>query len=228
VTLAARCPQVLKQLKVKGKKLNMLDRLITLAPKLLAQIVKLTHVDIPRGSHISAKTVIKSGFGVTAGACFGWADTKGFHMVGVHGKVGVMAKLGGNLLAGAHALPARPAAAPRSSSRLRPRRDSSRTRTRMRRHSPHALVRHAQSGGLRAGSTCYRCLTPRPADGACCAVCRPAPLAEEGQGDHRLWQRCARAGLHAARQGRNWGARRAGRGAATWCDPCKFFCSAVI
>ena len=55
-----------------------------------------------QGSHITAKTTLKSGFGASAGVCLGWADTRGFHMVGVRGKVGAVAKIGGDLMAGLH------------------------------------------------------------------------------------------------------------------------------
>ena len=41
--------QVLKELRVReGQKLRYIDRLIQLAPWLLSQIVKVTHVDIPK------------------------------------------------------------------------------------------------------------------------------------------------------------------------------------
>lgn len=79
-----------------------MDRLVKLAPWLLAQIVRLTHVDIPDRCHIQAKTTVRTGVGVDAGVCLGWADTEGYHMLGVKGKVGVMAKLGGDLMAGLH------------------------------------------------------------------------------------------------------------------------------
>jgi hypothetical protein len=96
--------QVLMCLKREGgaSEIKVIDQVIKLVPWLLGQIIKLTHVDIPAGSHIFARATVKTGYGIDAGICLGWKDTKGFHMVGVRGKVGVMAKIGGDLMAGLH------------------------------------------------------------------------------------------------------------------------------
>ena len=78
------------------------DWLIKAAPWLLGQIIRLTRVDIPKGSRVRARAAIKSGVGADAGLCLGWTDTKGYRMVGLQGQVGLIAKLGFNLLAGLH------------------------------------------------------------------------------------------------------------------------------
>lgn len=94
--------QVLKQLRRKRGEIKGLDRMIRMAPWILSQIIRITHVDIPRGSKIRARAVIKSGVGINAGVCLGWTDTKGYHMIGVQGKIGAIAKVGGDLMAGLH------------------------------------------------------------------------------------------------------------------------------
>lgn len=94
--------QVLKRLQRTGGEIAGFDRLIKAAPWLLGKIIRITHVDIPRGTRIRARAAIKSGVGFDGGVCLGWADTKGYHMVGVRGKIGVIAKIGGDLLAGLH------------------------------------------------------------------------------------------------------------------------------
>lgn len=78
------------------------DWLIKAAPWLLGRIISITGVDIPKGSRVRARAAIKSGLGADAGVCLGWTDTKGYRMVGLQGQVGVIAKLGFNLLAGLH------------------------------------------------------------------------------------------------------------------------------
>lgn len=80
----------------------MMDRLIKLAPKLLGHIARLTHVNIPARCHIQAKVTVRTGFGVDAGVCLGWANTAGYRMLGVKGKLGALAKVGGDLMAGLH------------------------------------------------------------------------------------------------------------------------------
>lgn len=68
---------MLKQLKVKdAKRFRLFDKMISMAPWLLGQICKLAHVDIPQGSRITVRTIVKSGFGIDGGICLGWADTK--------------------------------------------------------------------------------------------------------------------------------------------------------
>lgn len=42
------------------------------------------------------------GVGVSGKACLGWADTKGYHMIGASGKVAAAAKVGGSGFAGLH------------------------------------------------------------------------------------------------------------------------------
>ena len=93
--------QVLRQLKSKSE-IRVLDDVIRIAPRLLSQIIKMVHVDIPPNSHISARAILKIGLGITGGLCLGWADTKGFHMVGCRGSVSAAASIGGDIMAGLH------------------------------------------------------------------------------------------------------------------------------
>ena len=93
---------MLKKLQSTGGGIAGLDRLIKAAPWLLGQIIRITRVDIPRGTKIRARAAVKSGVGFAGGVCLGWEDTEGYHMVGVRGKIGVIAKIGGDLLAGLH------------------------------------------------------------------------------------------------------------------------------
>jgi hypothetical protein len=94
--------QVLRKLRRKPGEIKGMDRLIRMAPWILSQIIRITHVDIPKGSKIRARAAIKSGVGFDAGVCLGWTDTEGYHMVGVRGKLGLLAKVGGDLMAGLH------------------------------------------------------------------------------------------------------------------------------
>lgn len=82
--------------------IRVLDDIIKAAPQLVAEIMRMTGVDIPAGTRIVAMTTLKIGAGVCGGICLGWADTKGFHMVGVHGHASAAASLGGDIIAGLH------------------------------------------------------------------------------------------------------------------------------
>lgn len=93
--------QVLKRLKAKSE-IRVLDDIVRLAPQLLAQIMKMTYVDIPSNSAVTARVIASTGLGVSGGLCLGWADTKGFHMVGMRGSVSAAAQLGGDIMAGLH------------------------------------------------------------------------------------------------------------------------------
>ena len=93
--------QVLSKLKSKSE-IRVLDDVIRIAPRLLSQIIKMVHVDIPPNSHIFARAILKLGLGITGGVCLGWADTKGFHMVGCRGSVSAAASIGGDIMAGLH------------------------------------------------------------------------------------------------------------------------------
>lgn len=93
--------QVLSKLKNKSE-IRVLDDVIRIAPRLLSQIIKMTHVDIPANSHIFARAILKIGLGITGGICLGWADTKGFHMVGCRGSVSAAASIGADIMAGLH------------------------------------------------------------------------------------------------------------------------------
>lgn len=93
--------QVLKDLRNQSE-IKALDDIVRIAPQLLAQIVKMTGVDIPANSHVHARVIVKIGLGVGGGVCLGWADTKGFHMVGVRGSVSAAASVGADIMAGLH------------------------------------------------------------------------------------------------------------------------------
>lgn len=93
--------QVLKQLKNKSE-IRVLDDVVKIAPQLLSQIMSMTKVDIPENSHVSARAILKLGVGITGGICLGWADTKGFHMVGCRGAISAAASIGGDIMAGLH------------------------------------------------------------------------------------------------------------------------------
>ena len=94
--------QVLKAFKRKEGELKVMDSLVKLAPRLLAQIIRMTKVDIPKRCHVWARTTVKTGIGLDAGVCLGWSDTEGYHMLGVSGKMGALVKIGGDLMAGLH------------------------------------------------------------------------------------------------------------------------------
>ena len=93
--------QVLKALKNKSE-IRVLDDVVKIAPQLLSQIISMTRVDIPENSHITARCLLKLGIGISGGICLGWADTKGFHMVGCRGSVSAAASIGGDIMAGLH------------------------------------------------------------------------------------------------------------------------------
>lgn len=93
--------QVLRELKSQSQ-IRVLDDLIRLAPKLLSQIMHMTGVDIPKNSHVAARVLLKFGVGISGGVCLGWADTKGFHMVGCRGQVSAAASIGADIMAGLH------------------------------------------------------------------------------------------------------------------------------
>jgi hypothetical protein len=93
--------QVLRKLRSESE-IKVLDDIIRIAPQLLSQIISMTGVDIPEDSHIFARTLLKIGLGISGGVCLGWADTKGFHMVGVQGRVSAAASIGADVLAGLH------------------------------------------------------------------------------------------------------------------------------
>ena len=80
--------------------IKILDDVIRAAPQLLSQIIKMTGVDIPPNSHIAARCILKIGLGVSGGVCLGWADTRGFHMVGCRGSVSAAASIGADIMAG--------------------------------------------------------------------------------------------------------------------------------
>lgn len=48
------------------------------------------------------KVTAQVGIGMSAQVCFGWEDTKGYHMVGVGGKASAALSVGGNVFAGRH------------------------------------------------------------------------------------------------------------------------------
>jgi hypothetical protein len=93
--------QVLAQLKAEGE-IKVLDDVIRIAPQLLGLIMKMTDVDIPANSKISAQATLKLGVGIAGGICLGWADTKGFHMVGARGHMAAAASVGADIVAGLH------------------------------------------------------------------------------------------------------------------------------
>jgi hypothetical protein len=93
--------QVLSKLKSESE-IRLLDDLIRIAPQLLSQIISMTGVDIPKNSQMSACATLKFGVGITGGLCLGWADTKGFHMVGCRGSVSAAASIGADIMAGLH------------------------------------------------------------------------------------------------------------------------------
>ena len=98
---AAAPAQVLKKMRAESE-IRVLDDIIRLAPQLLSEIMRMTGVDIPERSHVCACTTLKVGVGLNGAICLGWADTKGFHMVGVRGQASVAVSLGGDVMAGLH------------------------------------------------------------------------------------------------------------------------------
>jgi hypothetical protein len=93
--------KVLKKMKAQSE-IRGVDDIIRIAPQLLSQIIHMTKVDIPKNSHITAKATLKFGIGISGGICLGWADTKGFHMVGASGRVAAAASIGADIMAGLH------------------------------------------------------------------------------------------------------------------------------
>lgn len=94
--------QVFRQLKSKSD-IKVLDDIISAVPKLLSEIMRISQVEIADDCPVCAKMVVKGCVGVSGGLCLGWANTEGFHMVGVQGSASVAAGIGGDMLVGTHA-----------------------------------------------------------------------------------------------------------------------------
>lgn len=95
--------QVLRQLKSEAD-IRVLDDIISAVPKLLSEIMRVSQVKIADDCPVHAKMTVKGGVGISGAICLGWANTEGFHMVGVQGSVSVAAGVGGDMLVGTHAV----------------------------------------------------------------------------------------------------------------------------
>lgn len=82
--------------------IKILDDIIPKIPKLLTQVMNITKVRIAKDSPVSVTMLVKSGVGVSAAVCLGWADTEGFRMVGVRGTLAAGLGLGNDILIGRH------------------------------------------------------------------------------------------------------------------------------
>ena len=57
---------------------------------------------IANDSPVWAKMTVRGCIGVTGAVCLGWANTDGFHMLGVQGAVSAAAGIGGDVMIGRH------------------------------------------------------------------------------------------------------------------------------
>lgn len=94
--------QVLAELKNKSN-IAVVDDVISAVPKLLSQVMQTARVRIAEECPVWAKMIVKGGLGVSGAVCLGWANTDGFHMVGIRGAVSVAAGLGADMMVGRHA-----------------------------------------------------------------------------------------------------------------------------
>lgn len=98
----ARVVQALGKLKNKSN-IKVVDDIISGAPKLLSQVMQTANVRIADEAPVSVKMTVKGGLGVSGAVCLGWANTDGFHMVGVRGSISASVGVGGDMVVGRHA-----------------------------------------------------------------------------------------------------------------------------
>lgn len=94
--------QALGKLKNKSN-IKIVDDIISGAPKLLSQVMQTANVRIADEAPVSVKMTVKGGLGVSGAVCLGWANTDGFHMVGVRGSISASVGVGGDMVVGRHA-----------------------------------------------------------------------------------------------------------------------------
>lgn len=98
----ARVVQALDKLKNRSH-IQVVDDVISAAPKILSQVMKTANVRISDDDPVAIKMTVKGGVGVFGAVCLGWANTDGFHMVGVRGSVSASIGVGGDMVVGRHA-----------------------------------------------------------------------------------------------------------------------------
>eukprot|EP00441_Pelagodinium_beii_P025464 CAMPEP_0197664470 /NCGR_PEP_ID=MMETSP1338-20131121/58655_1 /TAXON_ID=43686 ORGANISM="Pelagodinium beii, Strain RCC1491" /NCGR_SAMPLE_ID=MMETSP1338 /ASSEMBLY_ACC=CAM_ASM_000754 /LENGTH=250 /DNA_ID=CAMNT_0043243113 /DNA_START=415 /DNA_END=1167 /DNA_ORIENTATION=- len=86
------------------EKIPALDDLVEAVPKIIAEALEITGVDIGKDlvASVEGAVYIYVGAGVTAGVYFGWINTQGYRMLGAEGKVAAATALGITVMAGLH------------------------------------------------------------------------------------------------------------------------------
>uniref|UniRef100_A0A7S3G670 Uncharacterized protein n=1 Tax=Palpitomonas bilix TaxID=652834 RepID=A0A7S3G670_9EUKA len=79
----------------------VLNDLIRLVPRIVAEVIRLIGVDISKGD-MKGRFTVSTGVGFSGALALGWTDTEGYNTVGAGGEVATGLNMGFSIFAGVH------------------------------------------------------------------------------------------------------------------------------
>jgi len=92
--------QFIRSLESEGAAKKVIDPLLKIVPRIIAEVMRLLGVDI-KGGHFEGSLLVEVGVGGEVKGAFGWKDSEGYNMVGAKADLSAGVEMGFGLFCGA-------------------------------------------------------------------------------------------------------------------------------